>query len=155
MNYLAHYERTITCASRYIYPRKNDISVRKEDEERGRERVRANWDWFCLFTYLNYVWLTPDFKSAVLCRAKRPFKVAGNALLSHGNNQIRLSSAITSFLRFFTIAAIHQGDIAILTDNSFEHYWSLCKNIKSAKWIKPLNIANVPSNKQSLFRKLM
>ena len=73
-----------------------------------------------MFTYLNFVWLTPDFKSAVLCRAKRPFKVAGNALLSHGNNQIRLSSAITSFLRFFTIAAIYQGDIAILTDNKFQ-----------------------------------
>ena len=73
-----------------------------------------------MFTYLNHVWLTPDFKLAVPCRAKRPFKVAGNALLSHGNNQIRLSSAITSFLRFFTIAAIYQGDIAILTENQIQ-----------------------------------
>ena len=40
MNYLAHYERTITCASRYIYPRKSDIGVRKEDEEREREREK-------------------------------------------------------------------------------------------------------------------
>ena len=42
MNYLAHYERTITCASRYIYPRKSDIGVRKEDEERERERERES-----------------------------------------------------------------------------------------------------------------
>jgi len=40
MSYSAHYDRTITCASRYIYPRKNDIGVRKEDEERERERER-------------------------------------------------------------------------------------------------------------------